>query len=449
MKSVIVRFAPSPTGYLHIGNVRTAVLNWLFSRSGDGRMVLRLDDTDAARSTAEYAEAIVEDLLWLGLTHDSIERQSRRVNEYENATEKLQQVGKLYPCYETDAELDRKRKRQLLKGLPPVYDREGLSLSDKERAAFENQGRVPHWRFFLDHEIVSWNDGVRGGQSIDCASLSDPVLIRGDGSYLYTLPSVIDDIDFGITDVIRGEDHVANTAAQIQLFRALDAEPPDFAHHSLLVAADGSRLSKRLGAQSVRDFREDGLEPMSVLSLVSTIGSSQAVAPFQSGDELVELFDLSKLSRAPARFDVEELVSLNGKLLQSRDYTDVANQLEKLEIGGGKPFWLAVRNNCPRIADAADWWRVATDKIDPMMDDAEAEYCAEAAVLLPEETWDSGTWRAWTSAVSDQTKRTGRRLFAPLRLALTGRARGPELAMFLPFIGRDRAVARLTRGSTG
>ncbi len=446
--TVTVRFAPSPTGHLHVGNARTAVLNWLFARAEAGHMVLRFDDTDEARSTAEFAEAIIEDMLWLGLTHERIERQSMRIEPYETAVERLKHKGLLYACFETDAELERKRKRQLLKGMPPVYDREGMNLTDDQCAAFEREGRTPHWRFALEHETVSWNDLVRGEQSIDCASLSDPVLIRGDGSFLYTLPSVVDDIDFSISHVIRGEDHVSNTAVQIQLANALGATPPEFAHHGLLVAADGGRLSKRSGAQSVRDLREAGLEAMTVASFVATIGTSEPVAAHQRLEDLVGSFDLAKLSRAPARFDVEELQALNAKLLGVRDHEDVCGQLDRLEVGGGADFWSAVRGNCQHLTDALVWWQIATEEIEPVIERDEAEYCATAAELLPEEPWGEQTWREWTGAVSETSKRTGSLLFAPLRLALTGQARGPELAALLPFIGRERAHQRLSAGAT-
>ena len=445
--SVTLRFAPSPTGYLHVGNARTAVLNWLFAKSKGGAMVLRLDDTDEARSRAEYAEAIIEDLLWLGLSHDRIERQSHRIGEYDKAVAKLKGEGRLYACYETDAELARKRKRQLLKGQPPVYDREGLTLTDVEREAFDREGRKPHWRFLLEQEPVAWTDLVRGPQTIDCASLSDPVLVREDGSYLYTLTSVVDDVDFAITHVVRGEDHVSNTAVQIQLFRALGGTVPQFAHHGLMVAADGGRLSKRTGASSVRELRKDGLEAMTVASFVATIGTSDPVAPHQHLEDLVRQFDFTKLSRAPARFDIEELVALNARLLTGRAYADVSTALERLGVGGGAAFWNAVRGNCERLADAATWWRIATGPIKPAIESEEADYCRAAAALLPPAPWDERTWGEWTGAVSEVSKRKGRLLFAPLRLALTGQARGPELGAYLPFIGRERAIERLTAGA--
>lgn len=440
--SVIVRFAPSPTGRLHIGNARTALLNWLFARKAGGKLLLRLDDTDTERSTEAFAEGIRADLAWLGLAHDLFDRQSTRAARYEAIAEKLKGEGRLYACYESPDELDRKRKRQLLRGMPPVYDREGLGLTDAQKATFEEEGRRPHWRFKLVQQNVVWNDAVRGLQSVDCASLSDPVLIREDRTYLYTLPSVVDDIDHGITHVIRGEDHVANTAPQIQLFEALSQPVPEFGHHSLLVNAGGGRLSKREGALSIADFREAGLEPMAVNSLAATIGTSDPVEPRQSLDELVLLFDLAKLSRAPARFDAEELTALNAKVLHGRSYPAVAGGLAELGVGGGQGFWHAVRGNLETLADAKSWWDIAEGPIAPVIGE-EAEYLALAAELLPPEPWDGSTWGHWTGALAEASKRKGRTLFQPLRLALTGEARGPELGPFLIFIGRTRALERL------
>ncbi|VAW10025.1 Glutamyl-tRNA(Gln) synthetase [hydrothermal vent metagenome] len=441
--SVTVRFAPSPTGRLHIGNTRTALLNWLFAQQHSGRFMLRMDDTDTARSTEAFAEAIERDLAWLGLAHDLFDRQSGRIARYEAIADKLKVDGRLYACYETPQELERKRKRQLLRGLPPVYDREGLSLGEAERAVLEAQGRHAHWRFKLQPANVVWDDAVRGLQSVDCASLSDPVLVREDGSYLYTLPSVVDDIDHGITHVIRGEDHVANTAPQIQLFEALGQTPPSFAHHSLLVNAEGGRLSKRDGALSLGDMAEAGLEAMAVASYAATIGTSDPVEPHQSLDDLVARFDFAKLSRAPARFDPDELALVNARLLHGRAYAAVAGELTRLGVGGGEAFWLAVRGNLEILADARTWWDIAQGPVAPAIGD-EAEYCRTAAGLLPPEPWDGNTWSQWTGAVSETTKRKGRRLFAPLRFALTGQGRGPELSAFLPFIGRERAEARLS-----
>ena len=440
--TVVVRFAPSPTGFLHFGNLRTAVLNWLFARASGGQFVLRLDDTDTARSTDEFAEAIKQDLGWVGLTHDHLIVQSARTGLYSSAVEKLKATGRLYPCYESPQELERKRKTQLLRGSPPVYDREALTLTDDDRAELEAQGRRPHWRFKLEERVVTWQDLVRGNQSVDCASLSDPVLVREDGSYLYTLPSVVDDIEAGISHVVRGEDHVANTAPQIQLFEVLGAAAPRFGHHSLLVAGDGARLSKRDGALSIGALRRSGIEAMTVVSMAATIGTSDPIAPFQEMEQIWQGFDFAKLSRAPARFEPEDLKLLNAKLLHGRGFTQVAAQLETLEVGGGEAFWNAVRANVTVLSDACGWSDIVSKPITPVIGE-EAEFCAQSADLLGPEPWDAATWPAWTKQLSTASGRKGRMLFMPLRLALTGLARGPEMAHLLPLIGRQRALGRL------
>ncbi|MFP4538319.1 MAG: glutamate--tRNA ligase [Dichotomicrobium sp.] len=445
MSDITVRFAPSPTGYLHIGNVRPALFNWLFARGAGGRFLLRLDDTDLARSREDYAEAIREDLRWLGLTWDIEARQSDRLDAYAEAVEKLKAAGRLYPAYETPDELDRRRKRQRAQGLPPVYDRAALKLTEEDRAKLEAEGRRPHWRFRLEERPVAWDDLIRGHQSIDAASLSDPVLVREDGSYLYTLPSVVDDIAFGITHVIRGEDHVANTGAQIQIFEALGGPVPQFAHHNMLVGAEGEGLGKRLGTLSIRAMREDGLEPLAILSHSAAIGTSDAVTAHQSLGELVESFDLAKVSRAPARFDMDELRGVNARLLHERAYADVADRLAALGVGGGEAFWLAVRGNVTVLSDALEWWQVVSGPVTPVIEDA--ELCATAADTLPPEPWDETVWRDWTSELKARTGRKGRALFHPLRLAITGRGAGPELAALLPLIGREKVAARL-RGNT-
>jgi glutamyl-tRNA synthetase len=442
--SAAVRFAPSPTGLIHIGNARTALINWLFARKTGARYILRFDDTDAERSSAEFARAIEEDLAWLGIHPDEIHRQSERANAHAAAAEALKKSGRLYACYESADELERKRARQRARGLPPVYDRAGLKLSDEDRARLEGEGRKPHWRFLLEPETVEWDDLVRGPQHIDAGSLSDPVLIRADGSYLYTLPSVVDDIDLGISHVIRGEDHVANTAVQIQLFEALGAAPPRFGHHGLLTGADGSGLSKRLGSLSIASFRADGLEPMAVASLAALIGTSEAVAPHQSMEELAALFDLSKLSRAPARFDPAELAALNARLLHGMDYETVRPRLAELGLDLSGNFWNAVRGNLERLADAGIWADVIGGEIAPVI--ADADYCETAAELLPGEPWDDESWKVWTGALKEKTGRRGKELFQPLRLALTGLDRGPDMAALFPLLGRSKSAARL-RGS--
>jgi glutamyl-tRNA synthetase len=438
--TTIVRFAPSPTGRIHIGNARTAILNWLMAQKTGGQFVLRYDDTDVARSTQEFADGIATDIDWLGIRPARVEWQSKRFGRYDGVAERLRAEGRLYPCYETADELDRKRKRQEARKLPPVYDRAALKLTDEERAKLEAEGRKPHWRFKLDGRVVEWNDMVRGPQHIDTSSLSDPVLVREDGSYLYTLPSVIDDIDFGITHVIRGEDHVVNTAVQIEITEALGAKPPTYAHHSLLIGADGKGLSKRLGSLSIGSMREGGLEPMAVVSHAALLGTSDNIHPCADYAELVEGFDLDKLSRAPARFDEAELVHLNAKLLHHLPWDAVKDRL----AGDSEAFWLAVRGNIEKLADTEAWRTVVSGTITPVVAPEDAEFISSARALLPPEPWDGMTWKAWTEAVKAATGRKGKPLFMPLRLALTGLDHGPELAQLLPLIGRETAVVRLS-----
>lgn len=452
-----VRFAPSPTGHIHIGNVRTATLNWLLARKRGGTFLLRMDDTDRERSTEAFAQAIRDDLAWLGLTWDREECQSARTARYDDVAAGLKKSGLLYPCFETEEELDRRRKRQLAMHRPPIYDRTALKMTKGEIAAHEAAGRSPHWRFRLPNTdsthglepqptLVSWNDLIRGDQTVDLGSLSDPVLIRADGTYLYTLTSVIDDLDFGITDVLRGDDHITNTGVQMAIFDALGADAPAFGHHSLLIGADGQALSKRLGALSVRSFREAGFEPMAVLSHAALVGTSDAIEPHAHISELAELFEPSKISTAPARFDVEELRHLNAKLLHKLDYESVADRLVRLGVTGGEAFWHAVRGNVERLDDARTWWTVVAGSITPVIEDK--DFALQARDLLPAEPWSEDTWSAWTNAVKKQTGAKGRALFHPLRLALTASESGPELKSLLPMIGRARAYERLS-GNTG
>jgi len=439
--SVTVRFAPSPTGRIHAGNLRTALLNFLFARKMGGQLIFRLDDTDRERSTEEFADGIREDLAWLGIDHAKEVRQSDRFARYAAAVEKLKATGRLYPAYETPDELELKRKRQLARGRPPVYDRAALKLIDADRAKLEAEGHKPHWRFKLESRDVAWDDLVRGRQHVDAASLSDPVLVREDGSYLYTLPSVVDDIDLGITHVIRGEDHVVNTAPQIQLFEALGAATPAFGHHSLLVGAEGQALSKRIRSLAIEGLREEGIEALALASYVATIGTSDPIAPHANLDELVAGFDFAKLSRAPGRFDPAELRALNAKLLHMLPFEAVATRLKAMGVGGGEAFWGAVRGNLAVLSDAKVWWEVVTGPLQPVI--ADAALCAEASVLLPPEPWGGSTWERWSADVKQATGAKGKALFQPLRLALTGREHGPELKLLLPLIGRARAMARL------
>ncbi len=443
MGTPVVRFAPSPTGRIHLGNARTALLNALFARKAGGRFILRFDDTDAERSRQEFAEAIAVDLDWLGIPPDGVVRQSDRFALYAAAAERLRAAGRLYPAYESADELDRRRKRQQARGLPPVYDRAALALSTADRAQLEAEGRRPHWRFKLDTVPVAWSDLVRGESRIDCASLSDPVLIREDGSYLYTLPSVVDDIDLAVTHVIRGEDHVTNTAVQVQLFEVLGGGVPLFGHHNLLTTASGEGLSKRSGALSIGGLREAGIEPLAVAALAVLTGSSDAVQPVASLADLATIADFSHISRNPARFDPAELGALSARTLHVLPFDTVAARLEAAGIAGplAEPFWLAVRGNLATFADVDQWWRVVCGPIQPVVEDA--AFLAAAAELLPPEPWDPQVWTVWTGQVKAVTARKGRVLFHPLRLALTGSDTGPELAALLPLIGRARASARL------
>src|SRR3990170_3874467 len=423
----ILRFAPSPTGRIHIGNARTAILSWLMAQKTGGQFILRYDDTDTARSKTEHAEAIAADLDWLGIKPARVEYQPKRFDKYAAAAEKLRASGHLYPCYESADELDRRRKRQLARHQPPIYDRAALKLSAEDRAKLEAEGRKPHWRFKLDHATVEWNDLIRGPQHIDTSTLSDPVLIREDGSYLYTLPSVVDDIEFGITHVIRGEDHVVNAAVQIEITRALGGAIPAYAHHSLLTGADGAGLSKRLGSLSIGAMRGNGLEAMAVVSIAALLGTSDSIHPCADYRELVEGFDLAKLSRAPARFDESELNHLNAKLLHKLPWDAVKDRLGY----GNEAFWLAVRGNLEKLSDAKAWHEIIAGKTTPVVATEDRSFVSEAAKSLPPEPWDSTTWKTWTEALKLTTERKGKQLFMPLRLALTGLDHGPELAALL------------------
>ncbi len=437
----IVRFAPSPTGHIHVGNVRTALINWLFAKARGGRFLLRLDDTDTERATREFADAIEADLTWLGLGWDLHARQSERFDRHDEIRDRLIAGGRLYPAYETPGELDRKRRRQQARGMPPVYDRAALALSVAEKAAFEAEGRRPHWRFRLDQETVVFDDLIRGEIKIDAASLSDPVLIREDGTYLYTLCSIVDDIDFGVTHVIRGEDHVANTGVQVQIFKILGADVPGFGHHPLLVGADGGPLSKRLGSLSIGSLRDEGYEPMALTSLLAKIGTSDPVEARAGMGELLADFSIDKISRSPARFDLTELEKLNAELLRAMPYEAAQPRLADLGVDGGTGFWDIAREDMHFFSDVIDRHTLVAGPIEPIIEDP--ELCAVAAKLLPEGEWSEHTWGVWTGAIKERTGARGKTLFMPLRRALTGRERGPEMARLLPQIPRETVLARL------
>lgn len=440
--TVVVRFAPSPTGLLHVGNVRAALVNWLFARKEGGRFVLRIDDTDTERSEARFEKAIIEDLDWLGLAHDLFIRQSERGALYEAAAARLRAAGRLYPCYETPDELERKRRRQLARHAAPVYDRAALKLSAEERAALEAEGRVPHWRFYLGEGRTVWDDLIRGRTEIDRDTVSDPVLVRSDGQFLYTLPSVIDDAELKVSHVIRGEDHVTNTAVQIALFEALGVEVPAFAHYPLLLAADGGPLSKRLGSLSIAELRGDGIEPMAVLSLLARLGTADPIEAVAERQALIAGFDLGRIGRAPARFDPGELQTVNARVLHGMTFADFrAGHAGTVKEADGVLFE-AVKANLTKASDLDFWRRIVEGPLVPVIE--EEAFLKAAANALPTAPFDEETWGTWTRALSAATGRKGRALYHPLRLALTGLDHGPEMKKLLVLIGHGRAQRRLS-----
>lgn len=437
---VVTRFAPSPTGRLHVGNIRTALHNWMWARKHSGRFLLRIDDTDGERSQEAFVDAIRADLAWLGLVPDGEARQSQRFDLYERRFAELVAAGRVYPAYESQQELELKRKIQLGRGLPPIYDRAALALTDADRAALEAAGTCPHWRFKLDNMApIEWTDLIRGPQRFDPATMSDPVIRRADGSWLYLLPSVIDDIDMGITHVVRGEDHVSNTAAQVQMFAALGATPPAFAHEALLTGSEG-KLSKRLGSLGCDHFRDTGLEPQAIIALLARLGTSDPVEPQADPAPLIAGFDFARFGRAPARFDEAELAQLNARIVHQLPFAAVADRLPQ---GMDAAAWDAIRPNLETVSGAADWWQVVAGPVDAPADLEDRAFLDAAADLAATLEWSADPWHALTGALKEATGRKGRALFHPLRRALTGRDSGPDMAALLPLIGRDRAVERL------
>lgn len=437
------RFAPSPTGHLHIGSARTALIVWLFCRKNNGEFLFRMDDTDEKRSKKEHEENIIDGLKWLGIDWDQDERQSLRKDKYDAAIEQLKEAGRLYPCYETEDELALKRKSLLNRGLPPIYDREALNLTEEQKASYEAEGRTPHWRFKMNHEPIIWEDMVRGRVEFNGKDITDPVMIRADGRPLYHISSVVDDIEFGITHVVRGEDHVSNSAVHTQMFEALGAKAPIYAHITLLGNMAGAKLSKRKGSMSVTSFRDDaGLEKMAVISLISRIGTSLPIEPLATMDEVIESFDFSKFSRNLPKFDEEELYRLNAKILHKASYTDIKDRLADMGLSEvNEEFWEIVKPNLSFLSDIEEWWKITHDPVKTPIEDKEFE--EKAANLLPAEPWDETTWKTWTTAVKEETGRKGKELFMPLRKALTGQDHGPELKALLPIIGRERVLERL------
>lgn len=437
----ITRFAPSPTGYIHVGNLRTALMNYLIARKAGGTFILRIDDTDPDRSKEEYVDGIKEDLTWLGLHWDRVERQSERLDQYHAAADELRARARFYEAFETPTELDLKRKKQLNMGKPPVYDRAALNLSDDEKNAMRAERGDGVWRFKLDQERIEWDDGILGDISIDAASVSDPVLIRGDGQILYTLASVVDDTEMGVTHVVRGSDHVTNTATQIQIMRALGFDHPRFAHHSLLTGPKGEALSKRLGTLALRDLRAQGVQPFALLSLMARLGSSDPVELRTDMDSLIEGFDINRFGSAPTKFDVQDLFPMTGRYLSQLPLSAVADDIAAVGVpeDHAERFWAVTRENIQTLGGLKGWWEMCRDGATPVIEQGDADFIKQAMGLLPEGPFDDDTWSTWTAAVKEATDRKGRGLFRPLRLALTGQESGPEMAALMPLLQRIKA----------
>lgn len=430
------RFAPSPTGYIHVGNLRTALMNYLIARKSGGTFILRLDDTDQERSKQEYIDGLFQDLEWLGLHWDRVEQQSKRMDRYAEAADQLRAAGRFYECFESPVELDLKRKKQLNMHKPPVYDRAALLLTPDEKTRLRAEGREGYWRFQLDQERIEWPDGILGDISIDAASVSDPVLIRADGQVLYTFASSVDDVDMGVTFIVRGADHVTNTATQIQIMKALGGTPPNFAHHSLLTGTEDEKLSKRLGALSLRDLRASGVEPMALLSMLARLGSSKPIELAGSMQDLIDGFDVGTFGAAPTKFDPEDLFPLTRQYVQGLSFDSVHARIAALGVPSDKAelFWSVAKGNITILADLEGWWALFRDGAEPLIDEADRAFVAQALTLLPAKPWTTSTWGQWTSAVKDATGRKGKDLFRPLRRALTGRDAGPEMADVMPLL---------------
>jgi glutamyl-tRNA synthetase len=439
---VTTRFAPSPTGWIHVGNLRTALMNYLIARQNGGSFILRLDDTDQERSKPEYIDGLKADLAWLGIAYDRVEQQSKRMDRYAAAAERLRAAGRFYECFETPVELDLKRKKLLNMGRPPVYDRAALALTEDQKAAYRAEGRQGYWRFKLDQERIEWQDGIIGKVSIDAASVSDPVLIKADGQVLYTFASSVDDVEMGVTHIVRGADHVTNTATQIQIMGALGGVPPTFAHHSLLTGPQGEELSKRLGVLSLRDLRARGVEPMALLSLMARLGSSRPVELAGSMEDLVAGFDVGSFGAAPTKFDAEDLFPLTRHHVQGLPFAAVRARVLALGVpeAEAEAFWAVAKGNITVLDDLGEWWALFRDGAAPVVDAADREFVAQALALLPPRPWSTATWGEWTTAVKEATGRKGKDLFRPLRRALTGRDAGPEMADVMPLLRKVPSV---------
>ena len=439
--TVITRFAPSPTGLLHLGNIRTALINWLYARTHNGKFILRIDDTDQERSKDEYISKIKYDLEWLGIDYDDTFNQSSRFERYREQFEKLKADGRIYPCYETPEELERKRKLQRASGGKQVYDRSSLSLTDEEKRSYEDDGRKPHWRFLLQTERLKWNDLLKGELDIDLTSLSDPVLFREDGVPLYTFSSAVDDIDYNITNVIRGDDHTSNTAVQIEIINAIDKNRITFAHHALLKASSGDKLSKRDNVISIDSFRKSNLEPLAILSLLATIGTSQSIELKDSLNQIISEFKLETISTSPGRIEIDVLNALNKKQVQKLNFDEVSERLKNIDEKIDEKFWNTIRSNLETVEGVKQWSDIVFDS--KLIEAEDKEYIKSAMELIPDDPWDENTWELWTSAIKEKTGRKGKELFLPLREAFTGMSHGPEMKLLIQLIGREKILERV------
>ena len=437
MQKVVTRFAPSPTGLLHVGNIRTALVNWLYARAMCGKFILRIDDTDPERSRQEYTDAIMQDLEWLGLTWDEVYYQSKRMDLYEDAKNQMIKSQRLYPCFETVEELELKKKVLLARNLPPIYERGALDLSDDEKAKLIHNGIKPHYRFFMNKKMISWNDGIRGEINFDPSNISDPVLVRGDGTMTYMIATIVDDIDLQITDIIRGEDHITNSAVHVQMFEAMGATPPNFAHLASIKSKDG-KISKRLGGFDIKSLREAGVHPMSILSFFSKLGTSDPIEHFKTLESLTASFSMKRFGKAAVNYDLVELERLNGKLTHNLSFEEakpfLSNDIQP-------DFWEKVKTNLNNISEAMDWWKICNSVLTPTITDLELTTLASS--VLPEGEWDENTWNIWMDKLKPMTYKKGKDLFMPIRLALTGLEHGPELKSLLPLLNRIQVTNRL------
>lgn len=444
----ICRFAPSPTGFLHVGNIRAAIINFLYAKKTGGKFLLRLDDTDVERVKDEYREMIIKDMAWLGLEYEKIIKQSDRLEKYEEAKNRLIANGRLYECFETAEDLNFQRRSQTASGVAPIYNRAALNLTDEQKKSLRAQGLKPHYRFLLEDKITAWDDKIKGRITYEGRHFSDPVLVRDNCMPTYTFCSVVDDIEFGVTDIIRGEDHITNTAIQIQIFEALGVKTPDFAHLALVKASEG-KISKREGGFDVKSLRNDGYEAMAIVNLLAQIGTSTSIKIHKNFEELARDFDFAKFSKSAMNYDISELANINHKLLQSLDFCEAKPRLKEIGITGevSEKFWTAIKLNINFLSEAKEWFEIFSEEFRFKNKNEDQEFLHEAAKLLPKNTEDENCWNLWLSEIKKISPRKGKELFMPIRLALSGKEHGPELKFLVNLIKRDEILKRLDTAS--